>query len=116
MPCGSLFPLPWRPCYSQLLKSIQKSSAYWNRKQHQIFQALDAGWKNASAHKCDRPRDAERREAGGYIFSGMLAPWLHAISQYIPFYPIDDVYTGLCFQALGIRLKACRAITGLPGV
>ncbi|XP_054855982.1 UDP-GlcNAc:betaGal beta-1,3-N-acetylglucosaminyltransferase 8 [Eublepharis macularius] len=43
---------------------------------------------------------------GGYIFSGMLTQWLHIISQYIPFYPIDDVYTGLCFQALGIRPEA----------
>ncbi|XP_048358023.1 UDP-GlcNAc:betaGal beta-1,3-N-acetylglucosaminyltransferase 8 [Sphaerodactylus townsendi] len=297
-------PLRFNASLQQLRQSIQKSSAYWNRKQHQIFQALDAGWKNASAHKCDRPRDAERvsnfgtysqlyrdfilydecrsfpllidqpskcscsknstflllaikslpgnfaaRQAvrdswgqegehdglpvrtvflmgtakgrhgpnlqrmveyesqtfgdilmwdfedtffnltlkdflflnwtlercrdvrfilkgdddvfintpkvvdylssldnrkpiyvgqvmanaspfrvrkskyyvpesyyvgpypayaggGGYIFSGMLAPWLHAISQYIPFYPIDDVYTGLCFQALGIRPEA----------
>lgn len=40
---------------------------------------------------------------GGYIFSGHLAQWLHQISHYIAFYPIDDVYTGLCFQALGVK-------------
>ncbi|XP_042299523.1 N-acetyllactosaminide beta-1,3-N-acetylglucosaminyltransferase 2-like [Sceloporus undulatus] len=40
---------------------------------------------------------------GGYIFSGPLAQWLHLVSRHIAFYPIDDVYTGLCFQALGIR-------------
>ncbi|XP_034293960.1 UDP-GlcNAc:betaGal beta-1,3-N-acetylglucosaminyltransferase 8 isoform X2 [Pantherophis guttatus] len=39
---------------------------------------------------------------GGYIFSGLLAPLLLLISQHVAFYPIDDVYTGLCFQALGI--------------
>ncbi|XP_070619767.1 UDP-GlcNAc:betaGal beta-1,3-N-acetylglucosaminyltransferase 8 isoform X1 [Erythrolamprus reginae] len=39
---------------------------------------------------------------GGYIFSGSLAPWLLLISRHVAFYPIDDVYTGLCFQALGI--------------
>ncbi|XP_066494214.1 UDP-GlcNAc:betaGal beta-1,3-N-acetylglucosaminyltransferase 8 [Tiliqua scincoides] len=43
---------------------------------------------------------------GGYIFSGQLARWLHLISRYVAFYPIDDVYTGLCFQALGIRPEA----------
>ncbi|XP_077192693.1 UDP-GlcNAc:betaGal beta-1,3-N-acetylglucosaminyltransferase 8 [Paroedura picta] len=43
---------------------------------------------------------------GGYIFSGVLTQWLYVISQYIPFYPIDDVYTGLCFQALGIHPEA----------
>ncbi|KAJ6663803.1 hypothetical protein lerEdw1_009882 [Lerista edwardsae] len=40
---------------------------------------------------------------GGYIFSGQLARWLLLISRYVAFYPIDDVYTGLCFLALGIR-------------
>uniref|UniRef100_A0A8C6YFG3 Hexosyltransferase n=1 Tax=Naja naja TaxID=35670 RepID=A0A8C6YFG3_NAJNA len=39
---------------------------------------------------------------GGYIFSGPLASLLLLISQHVAFYPIDDVYTGLCFQALGI--------------
>ncbi|XP_013928225.1 PREDICTED: UDP-GlcNAc:betaGal beta-1,3-N-acetylglucosaminyltransferase 8 [Thamnophis sirtalis] len=39
---------------------------------------------------------------GGYIFSGPLALLLLLISRHVAFYPIDDVYTGLCFQALGI--------------
>uniref|UniRef100_A0A670INT8 Hexosyltransferase n=2 Tax=Podarcis muralis TaxID=64176 RepID=A0A670INT8_PODMU len=43
---------------------------------------------------------------GGYIFSGPLVHWLHLISRHIAFYPIDDVYTGLCFQALGILPEA----------
>ncbi|KAM6427868.1 UDP-GlcNAc:betaGal beta-1,3-N-acetylglucosaminyltransferase 8 isoform 1-T1 [Liasis olivaceus] len=43
---------------------------------------------------------------GGYIFSGALARSLHLISQHVAFYPIDDVYTGLCFQALGIAPEA----------
>nr|XP_020666512.1 UDP-GlcNAc:betaGal beta-1,3-N-acetylglucosaminyltransferase 8 isoform X1 [Pogona vitticeps]XP_020666513.1 UDP-GlcNAc:betaGal beta-1,3-N-acetylglucosaminyltransferase 8 isoform X1 [Pogona vitticeps] len=43
---------------------------------------------------------------GGYIFSGPLTRWLHHISQHVAFYPIDDVYTGLCFQALGIQPEA----------
>uniref|UniRef100_A0A8D0BIK9 Hexosyltransferase n=1 Tax=Salvator merianae TaxID=96440 RepID=A0A8D0BIK9_SALMN len=43
---------------------------------------------------------------GGYIFSGSLIHWLHHVSQHIAFYPIDDVYTGLCFKALGIRPEA----------
>ncbi|XP_044290685.1 UDP-GlcNAc:betaGal beta-1,3-N-acetylglucosaminyltransferase 8 [Varanus komodoensis] len=43
---------------------------------------------------------------GGYIFSGPLVRWLHLVSRYIAFYPIDDVYTGLCFHALGILPEA----------
>ncbi|XP_015680055.2 UDP-GlcNAc:betaGal beta-1,3-N-acetylglucosaminyltransferase 8 [Protobothrops mucrosquamatus] len=39
---------------------------------------------------------------GGYIISGPLARLLLLISQHVAFYPIDDVYTGFCFQALGI--------------
>ncbi|XP_029474936.1 UDP-GlcNAc:betaGal beta-1,3-N-acetylglucosaminyltransferase 8 [Rhinatrema bivittatum] len=40
---------------------------------------------------------------GGFIFSGHLAKWLYLVSHYIVFYPIDDVYTGLCFKALEIE-------------
>ncbi|XP_077696872.1 UDP-GlcNAc:betaGal beta-1,3-N-acetylglucosaminyltransferase 8 [Eretmochelys imbricata] len=43
---------------------------------------------------------------GGYIFSGRLAPALFLLAQHVAFYPIDDVYTGLCFQALGVRAEA----------
>ncbi|XP_030621622.1 N-acetyllactosaminide beta-1,3-N-acetylglucosaminyltransferase 2 [Chanos chanos] len=39
---------------------------------------------------------------GGFLFSGSLIHSLYSISRYIPFFPIDDVYTGMCFQALGI--------------
>ncbi|XP_012688169.2 N-acetyllactosaminide beta-1,3-N-acetylglucosaminyltransferase 2 [Clupea harengus] len=39
---------------------------------------------------------------GGFVFSGALLESLFSISRYIPFYPIDDVYTGMCFHALGI--------------
>ncbi|XP_072464274.1 UDP-GlcNAc:betaGal beta-1,3-N-acetylglucosaminyltransferase 8 [Notamacropus eugenii] len=39
---------------------------------------------------------------GGYVFAGHLAPWLlRAADRVVPF-PIDDVYSGLCFQALGL--------------
>ncbi|KPP59690.1 hypothetical protein Z043_122367 [Scleropages formosus] len=40
---------------------------------------------------------------GGFLFSGSLVRDLYRVSQYIPFFPIDDVYTGMCFQALGIQ-------------
>uniref|UniRef100_A0A8D0H571 Hexosyltransferase n=1 Tax=Sphenodon punctatus TaxID=8508 RepID=A0A8D0H571_SPHPU len=43
---------------------------------------------------------------GGYVFSGRLVHRLLQVSQYIPFYPIDDVYTGLCFQGLGVHPQA----------
>ncbi|XP_051580410.1 N-acetyllactosaminide beta-1,3-N-acetylglucosaminyltransferase 2-like [Myxocyprinus asiaticus] len=39
---------------------------------------------------------------GGFLFSGNLIPSLYHVSFYIPFFPIDDVYTGMCFKALGI--------------
>lgn len=39
---------------------------------------------------------------GGYLFSGALLRPLYYISNVIPFFPIDDAYTGMCFQALGI--------------
>ncbi|XP_074075253.1 UDP-GlcNAc:betaGal beta-1,3-N-acetylglucosaminyltransferase 8 [Macrotis lagotis] len=39
---------------------------------------------------------------GGYVFAGQLAPWLlRAAERVVPF-PIDDVYSGLCFRALGL--------------
>lgn len=39
---------------------------------------------------------------GGFLFSGNLLPYLYHVSFYIPFYPIDDVYNGMCFKAIGI--------------
>ncbi|XP_028817843.1 N-acetyllactosaminide beta-1,3-N-acetylglucosaminyltransferase 2 [Denticeps clupeoides] len=39
---------------------------------------------------------------GGFLFSGPLLQSLYSISWHIPFFPIDDVYTGMCFQALGV--------------
>ncbi|XP_048836033.1 N-acetyllactosaminide beta-1,3-N-acetylglucosaminyltransferase 2 [Brienomyrus brachyistius] len=43
---------------------------------------------------------------GGFLFSGNLLTALYRVSKYIPFFSIDDVYTGLCFQALGIKPEA----------
>lgn len=40
---------------------------------------------------------------GGFLFSGELLPYLYHVSFYIPFFPIDDVYTGMCFKAIGIN-------------
>ncbi|XP_071768636.2 N-acetyllactosaminide beta-1,3-N-acetylglucosaminyltransferase 2 [Centroberyx gerrardi] len=39
---------------------------------------------------------------GGLLISGALLQPLYHISYVIPFFPIDDVYTGMCFKALGI--------------
>ncbi|XP_045905359.1 N-acetyllactosaminide beta-1,3-N-acetylglucosaminyltransferase 2a [Micropterus dolomieu] len=39
---------------------------------------------------------------GGYLFSGELALRLYNISQQVVFYPIDDVYTGMCLKKLGL--------------
>ncbi|XP_062379503.1 N-acetyllactosaminide beta-1,3-N-acetylglucosaminyltransferase 2-like [Sardina pilchardus] len=42
---------------------------------------------------------------GGFVFSGALLESLYSISWYIPFHPIDDVYTGMCFLALDIAAE-----------
>ncbi|XP_032469152.1 UDP-GlcNAc:betaGal beta-1,3-N-acetylglucosaminyltransferase 8 [Phocoena sinus] len=39
---------------------------------------------------------------GGYIIAGRLAPWLLRAAARVAPFPFDDVYTGLCFQALGL--------------
>ncbi|XP_078389417.1 N-acetyllactosaminide beta-1,3-N-acetylglucosaminyltransferase 2-like [Cetorhinus maximus] len=39
---------------------------------------------------------------GGFLYSGSLVRSLYMVSHYIPFFPIDDVFTGMCFSALGI--------------
>ncbi|XP_074535548.1 N-acetyllactosaminide beta-1,3-N-acetylglucosaminyltransferase 2 [Halichoeres trimaculatus] len=39
---------------------------------------------------------------GGFLVSGALLESFYSVSQIIPFYPIDDAYTGMCFNALGV--------------
>uniref|UniRef100_A0A8C6SFC6 Hexosyltransferase n=1 Tax=Neogobius melanostomus TaxID=47308 RepID=A0A8C6SFC6_9GOBI len=39
---------------------------------------------------------------GGFVISGELIQRLYSISHVIPFFPIDDVYTGMCLKALGV--------------
>lgn len=39
---------------------------------------------------------------GGFLLSGALLEPFYSVSQIIPFYPIDDVYTGMCFKAIGV--------------
>ncbi|XP_020382360.1 N-acetyllactosaminide beta-1,3-N-acetylglucosaminyltransferase 2-like [Rhincodon typus] len=39
---------------------------------------------------------------GGFLYSGNLVRSLYIISHYIPFFPIDDVFTGMCFMALEV--------------
>ncbi|XP_054459219.1 N-acetyllactosaminide beta-1,3-N-acetylglucosaminyltransferase 2 [Anoplopoma fimbria] len=43
---------------------------------------------------------------GGFVLSGALLQRLYSISRVIPFYPIDDVYAGMCFKALGVSPEA----------
>ncbi|KAM6932788.1 LOW QUALITY PROTEIN: N-acetyllactosaminide beta-1,3-N-acetylglucosaminyltransferase 2 [Lycodopsis pacificus] len=43
---------------------------------------------------------------GGFIISGALLQRLYSASRVIPFFPIDDVYAGMCFKALGISPEA----------
>ncbi|XP_069611570.1 UDP-GlcNAc:betaGal beta-1,3-N-acetylglucosaminyltransferase 8 [Ranitomeya imitator] len=40
---------------------------------------------------------------GGYVFSGSLTPWLYLASHFVFPFPIDDVYTGMCFMVLGVK-------------
>ncbi|KPP75965.1 hypothetical protein Z043_104742 [Scleropages formosus] len=39
---------------------------------------------------------------GGFLYSGDLALRLHSVSHQVCLYPIDDVYTGMCLQKLGL--------------
>lgn len=39
---------------------------------------------------------------GGYLLSGEVARRLHAVSRQVALFPIDDVYTGMCLQKLGV--------------
>ncbi|XP_078101998.1 N-acetyllactosaminide beta-1,3-N-acetylglucosaminyltransferase 2 [Sander vitreus] len=43
---------------------------------------------------------------GGFLISGALLQPLHSVSRVIPFFPIDDVYTGMCIKAVGISPEA----------
>ncbi|KAM6220730.1 N-acetyllactosaminide beta-1,3-N-acetylglucosaminyltransferase 2 [Rhynchocyon petersi] len=39
---------------------------------------------------------------GGFLYSGSLARRLYAVTDRVHLYPIDDVYTGMCLQKLGL--------------
>ncbi|XP_034460882.1 N-acetyllactosaminide beta-1,3-N-acetylglucosaminyltransferase 2 [Hippoglossus hippoglossus] len=43
---------------------------------------------------------------GGFVISGALLQSLYSVSRFIPFFPIDDVYTGMCAKALGVSPEA----------
>ncbi|XP_047449621.1 N-acetyllactosaminide beta-1,3-N-acetylglucosaminyltransferase 2 isoform X2 [Mugil cephalus] len=39
---------------------------------------------------------------GGFVISGTFLKPLHSLTHVIPFFPIDDVYVGMCFKALKV--------------
>lgn len=43
---------------------------------------------------------------GGFLISGALLQTLYSVSHVIPFFPIDDVYIGMCFKAVGVSPEA----------
>lgn len=43
---------------------------------------------------------------GGFVISGALLQPLYYVSHVLPLFPIDDVYIGMCFKALGISPEA----------
>ncbi|XP_008853234.1 UDP-GlcNAc:betaGal beta-1,3-N-acetylglucosaminyltransferase 8 [Nannospalax galili] len=43
---------------------------------------------------------------GGYVIAGRLAPWLLQAAARVAPFPFDDIYTGLCFRALGLVPRA----------
>ncbi|XP_071352682.1 N-acetyllactosaminide beta-1,3-N-acetylglucosaminyltransferase 2 [Trachinotus anak] len=43
---------------------------------------------------------------GGFLISGVLLQPLYSVSRVIPFFPIDDVYMGMCAKALGVSSEA----------
>ncbi len=42
---------------------------------------------------------------GGFLISGALLQPLYSVSGVLPFFPIDDVYIGMCFKAMGVSAK-----------
>lgn len=42
---------------------------------------------------------------GGFVLSGALLLPLYSLSHFIPLFPIDDVYIGMCCQALAVSPK-----------
>lgn len=52
---------------------------------------------------------------GGYVIAGRLAPWLLQAAARVAPFPFDDVYTGLCFRALGLVPRAHKGfLTSWP--
>ncbi|XP_004694203.1 PREDICTED: UDP-GlcNAc:betaGal beta-1,3-N-acetylglucosaminyltransferase 8 [Condylura cristata] len=52
---------------------------------------------------------------GGYVIAGRLAPWLLQAAARVAPFPFDDVYTGLCFRALGLVPRAHKGfLTNWP--
>uniref|UniRef100_A0A8C0DS59 Hexosyltransferase n=1 Tax=Balaenoptera musculus TaxID=9771 RepID=A0A8C0DS59_BALMU len=52
---------------------------------------------------------------GGYVIAGRLAPWLLRAAARVAPFPFDDVYTGLCFQALGLAPRTHKGfLTAWP--
>ncbi|XP_072491551.1 N-acetyllactosaminide beta-1,3-N-acetylglucosaminyltransferase 2 [Notamacropus eugenii] len=45
---------------------------------------------------------------GGFLYSGSLALRLNKVSEQVLLYPIDDVYTGMCLQKLGLAPEKHR--------
>ncbi|XP_049432988.1 N-acetyllactosaminide beta-1,3-N-acetylglucosaminyltransferase 2 [Epinephelus fuscoguttatus] len=43
---------------------------------------------------------------GGFLISGALLQPFHSVSRIIPFFPIDDVYAGMCLKAMGVSPEA----------
>lgn len=43
---------------------------------------------------------------GGFLISGDLVQPLLSVSRFIPFFPIDDVYVGMCTTAVGVSPQA----------
>ncbi|XP_062275225.1 N-acetyllactosaminide beta-1,3-N-acetylglucosaminyltransferase 2 [Scomber scombrus] len=43
---------------------------------------------------------------GGFLISGALLQPFYTVSRVIPFFPIDDVYTGMCAKALEVTPEA----------
>lgn len=42
---------------------------------------------------------------GGFVLSGALLQPLSSVSRLIPLFPMDDVYIGMCLQAVGVSPK-----------
>lgn len=91
--------------YLNSLEPAKKSKLYLGQIINQATPLRDPKIKYYVPHTFYHGAYPPYAGGGGFVFSGALLQSFYSMTWYVPFYPIDDVYTGMCFQALGIAAE-----------